>query len=151
MKTKAQLNFPACEGRDKGRGYLFTRPVPVANFPDGIRAVCRSLATMSRPWKLANTWLPAITHKGNCELRAIMRWILAALYVTAGAAHLGAGQVAIDNALLGAFCAKGDFPHQEYSNSLLRLRSSRDHCATGQVLRWRHTPSAFGQQISYTL
>jgi diguanylate cyclase len=38
IETKGQWQFLVGEGCDKGQGYLFARPVPLAKLPDAIRA-----------------------------------------------------------------------------------------------------------------
>jgi EAL domain-containing protein (putative c-di-GMP-specific phosphodiesterase class I) len=41
IETEAQWQFLAREGCDKGQGYLFARPVPLALLPEAIRAAVR--------------------------------------------------------------------------------------------------------------
>src|SRR6202161_1192234 len=41
IETKAQWQFLAREGCDKGQGYLFARPVPLAQLPEAILAAVR--------------------------------------------------------------------------------------------------------------
>lgn len=42
IETNAQWQFLAREGCDKGQGYLFARPVPLAKLPDAIRAAAQA-------------------------------------------------------------------------------------------------------------
>jgi EAL domain-containing protein (putative c-di-GMP-specific phosphodiesterase class I) len=38
IETRAQWQFLAREGCEKGQGYLFARPVPLARLPEAVRA-----------------------------------------------------------------------------------------------------------------
>jgi EAL domain-containing protein (putative c-di-GMP-specific phosphodiesterase class I) len=50
IETQAQWQFLAHEGCDKGQGYLFAKPVPLARLPDAIRAAAQ-LAHTGEPDK----------------------------------------------------------------------------------------------------
>jgi EAL domain-containing protein (putative c-di-GMP-specific phosphodiesterase class I) len=41
IETQGQWQFLAREGCDKGQGYLFAKPAPLARLPDAIRAAAQ--------------------------------------------------------------------------------------------------------------
>ena len=60
IETKAQWQFLAREGCDKGQGYLFARPVPLAKLPEAIRAAlqvtCNEEPTVEAGRQLASDY-----------------------------------------------------------------------------------------------